>query len=93
MLVYRKRLRCPQKRNCATNGALLLQIAANTHPVQIPTPGLAIGVHVNGRGGSSSAFCFPINTAPGCVMMYEMIDPMRSVSHITALAGEPPLTL
>eukprot|EP01043_Picozoa_sp_COSAG02_P073242 COSAG02_NODE_14155_length_1303_cov_569.820598_1_plen_405_part_10 len=37
----------------------------NIHALQISAPGLAAGVHVNGRAGSASLCRFPINAGPG----------------------------
>ena len=34
--------------------------------------------HVNGEGGSSTLCRFPVNTAPGGVIQYEPINPIRN---------------
>ena len=41
-------------------------------------PGLAAGVHVNGRAGSASLCRFPINAGPGDVIQFEPINPIRN---------------
>jgi hypothetical protein len=48
------------------------------HSLQIATPGLATGVHVNGQGGSSTLCRFPVNTAPGGVIQFEPINPIKN---------------
>ena len=48
------------------------------HSLQIACPGLAAGVHVNGRGGSSTLCRFPVNTEPGGVIQYEPINPIKN---------------
>jgi hypothetical protein len=58
----------------ATNAASI----DNIHALQISAPGLAAGVHVNGRSGSASLCRFPINTGPGSVIQFEPINPIRN---------------
>lgn len=48
------------------------------HSLQIATPGLATGVHVNGQGGSSTLCRFPVNTDPGGVIQFEPINPIKN---------------
>ena len=48
------------------------------HSLQIACPGLAAGVHVNGRGGSSTLCRFAVNTEPGGVIQYEPINPIKN---------------
>ena len=43
----------------------------NIHALQISAPGLAAGVHVNGRAGSASLCRFPIAGGPGDVIQFE----------------------
>ena len=50
----------------------------NIHALQISAPGLAAGVHVNGKAGSASLCRFPINTGPGEVIQFEPINPIRN---------------
>ena len=58
----------------ATNAASI----DNIHALQISAPGLAAGVHVNGKSGSASLCRFPINTGPGSVIQFEPINPIRN---------------
>ena len=50
----------------------------NIHALQIAAPGLAAGVHVNGKAGTASLCRFPINTGPGEVIQFEPINPIRN---------------
>ena len=50
----------------------------NIHALQIAAPGLAAGVHVNGRAGTASLCRFPINGEPGDVIQFEPINPIRN---------------
>jgi hypothetical protein len=53
------------------------------HSLQIAAPGLAAGVHVNGESGSSTLCRFPVNTAPGGVITYEPINPIRNAYDLS----------
>lgn len=46
--------------------------------LQIACPGLATGVHVNSEVGSATIARFPINTAPGGLIQFDPINPIKS---------------
>ena len=46
-------------------------------------PGLTSGVHINDESGSSTICRFPINTAPGGLIQFDPVDPIKSAHDMS----------
>jgi hypothetical protein len=51
--------------------------------LQISCPGLASGVHVNDESGSSTICRFPINAAPGELIQFDPINPIKNTRDMS----------
>ena len=51
--------------------------------LQIGVPGLTSGVHINDESGSSTICRFPINTAPGGLIQFDPVDPIKSAHDMS----------